>query len=246
MKKQSKFSHVPNFTDYIDVAVQTVSNFFSDGPNKKILDVHSGNGLVSSTLKKQGALMASADINKEQSNYFLSDMEKQLPLKDENFDSVICFEGIEHILHTESLFSELTRAVKKGGLSIISTPNVQNFYTRYQLLCTGFLFKFDPFDKTPLKEGKIRDKVRISRVFYTQLRYYSDLHNLKTLKRSGGGLKTIVVLPFFLPFILTGYYWSISDWEKTNSDRKKLEIINHQFTTKLLFSRFIDFKVIKN
>ena len=53
MKAQSEFSHVPNFTDYMAVAVKTVNNFFKgDLINKKILDIPAGNGLVSSELKK--------------------------------------------------------------------------------------------------------------------------------------------------------------------------------------------------
>ena len=247
MKEQSKFSHVPNFTDYMKVAVQSLSSFFNnDLTNKKILDIPAGNGLVSSELKKLGAIMVSADINEEFSHYIQADMEKPLPFEDESFDSVICLEGIEHILHPESLFAELARVLRKEGLLIISTPNVQSFYSRYQLLCTGYLFQFDPFDKIPLGPGVVADKGHISPIFYTQLRYYSDLHNLKTLKPSGGRLKRLVALPFFLPFILIGYFWSAMDWKKTSGNKSKFEIIKHLFSIKLLFSRSLIFKAVKN
>ena len=247
MKEQSKFSHVSNFTDYMKVAVQSVSTFFNDDLiNIKILDIPAGNGLVSSELKKLGAIMVSADINEEFSHYIQADMEKPLPFEDESFDSVICLEGIEHILHPESLFAELARVLRKEGLLIISTPNVQSFYSRYQLLCTGYLFQFDPFDKIPLGSGMAGDKGHISPVFYTQLRYYSDLHNLKTLKPSGGRLKRLVALPFFLPFILIGYFWSAMDWKKTSGNESKFEIIKHLFSIKLLFSRSLIFKAVKN
>ncbi len=247
MKAQSEFSHVPNFTDYMAVAVKTVNNFFKgDLINKKILDIPAGNGLVSSELKKLGAKMVSADINEELFHYIQVDMEKPLPFDDESFDAVICLEGIEHILHPESLFAELARVLKKGGLLIISTPNVQSFYSRYQLLCTGYLFQFDPFDKTPLEQGQIRDKGHISPIFYTQLRYYADLHNLKTLKPSGGRLKRIAAAPFFIPFILIGYCWAVRDWKRTSNDKVKFEIIRHLFSIKLLFSRSLVFKAVKN
>jgi len=247
MKSESKFSHVPNFTDYMEVAVQTVNNFFKgDLTSKKILDIPAGNGLVSSELEKLGAIITSADINDEFSHYIQVDMENPLPFDNEIFDTVICLEGIEHILHPEILFSELSRVLKKGGLLIISTPNVQNFYSRYQLLCTGYLFQFDPFDKIPLNKGQIGDKGHISPVFYTQLRYYADLHNLRTLKPSGGRLKRIAAMPFFFPFILIGYWWSVRDWKKTSNNKVKFEIINHLFSIKLLFSRTLVFKAVKN
>ena len=247
MQNQSQFSHVPNFTDYMKVTVETVSNFFDENLiNRVVLDIPAGNGLVSSELKKLGAEIVSADINEEFADFIQADMEKPLPFSDESFDAVVCLEGIEHILHPESLFSELARVLKKGGILIITTPNVQSFYSRYQLLCTGYLFQFDPFDKIPLGHNEVGDKGHISPVFYTQLRYYSDLHNLKTLKPSGGRLKRIFALPFFLPFILIGYWWSVRDWKKTSNDMIKFEIIQHLFSIKLLFSRSLVFKAVKN
>ena len=246
MIKQSKFSHVPNFTDYMKITIREVINFFEkDLQNKKILDLPAGNGLVSNELKLNGADVVSADINDAYPHYIQADMEKKLPFNDGEFDAVICLEGIEHTMRPEALFSELARVLKKGGLLIISTPNVQNFYSRYQLLCTGYLYQFDPFDKIILKPNEVRDKGHISPVFYTQLRYYSDLHGLKTLKPNGGRLKRIIAFPFFMPFILIGLWWSIRDWQKTSKDIEKFEIIKHLFSIKMLFSRSIIFRASK-
>ena len=247
MKSHSQFSHVPNFTDYMKVTIQTVNNFYNnDLNNKLVLDIPAGNGLVSKELNRLGCEVVSADLHEKYSHYVQVNMEEPLPFKDENFDAVICLEGIEHIMHPESLFGELARVLKKGGLLIISTPNVQSFYSRFQLLCTGYLFQFDPFDKVPLEPNQNVDKGHISPVFYTQLRYYSDLHNLKTLKPSGGRLKRLVALPFFLPFILIGYLWSIRDWKKTSNKVETFEIIKHLFSIKLLFSRSLIFQAVKN
>jgi len=246
MIKQSKYSHVPNFTDYMKISVIEIINFFEkDLRNKKILDFPAGNGLVSNELKINGADVISADINSAYPHYVQADMEKILPFNDEEFDAVVCLEGIEHTMRPEALFSELSRVLKKGGLLIISTPNVQNFYSRYQLLCTGYLYQFDPFDKITLKPNEVRDKGHISPVFYTQLRYYSDLHGLKTLKPKGGRLKRIIALPFFIPFLIIGLWWSIRDWQKTSKEIEKFEIIKHLFTIRMLFSRSIIFKAAK-
>ena len=70
MKKQSQFSHVSNFTDYMEITVPTILNFFnSDLTNKKILDIPAGNGLVSKELDKLGGNLVSADINAEHKHY---------------------------------------------------------------------------------------------------------------------------------------------------------------------------------
>jgi SAM-dependent methyltransferase len=246
MIKRSKFSHVPNFTDYMYISVEAILDFFEkDLKNLKILDIPAGNGLVSNKLRAYGANVISADINDQHPDYIQADMEEKLPFDDEEFDAVVCLEGIEHTLSPESLFAELSRILAKGGLLIISTPNVQNFYSRYQLLCTGYLYQFDPFDKIVLKPNEIRDKGHVSPVFYTQLRYYSELHKLKVLKPSGGRLKRIIAVPFFLPFILIGLWWSIRDWQKTSKKPEKFEIIKHLFTIRMLFSRSIVFKASK-
>ena len=246
MIKQSKFSHVPNFTDYMNVSVETIFDFFGkDLKSIKILDIPAGNGLVSNKLKMHGANVISADINEEYPDYIQADMEEKLPFNDKEFDAVICLEGIEHTLRPEALFAELSRVLAIGGLLIISTPNVQNFYSRYQLLCTGYLYQFDPFDKIVLQPNEIRDKGHILPVFNTQLRYYSDLHNLKVLKPNGGRLKRIIALPFFLPFIIIGIWWSVRDWQKTSKETEKFEIIRHLFSIRMLFSRSLVFKATK-
>ena len=247
MEKKTTFSHVPNFTDYMKVSVQLVDNFFENDLNQKvILDIPAGNGLLSKELRRLGGNVVSGDINNEDPSYSYVDMEEPFPFKNEQFDAVICLEGIEHTMHPEILFSELSRVLKSGGLLIISTPNIQCFYSRFQFLCTGYLFQFDPFDNSPLKPNISGDKGHISPVSYSQLRYYSELHNLKTLSPSGGRLKRVLFAPLFLPFVLIGLWWSIRDWKRTSNDSNSFEIIRHLFNIRLLFSRSLIFKAIKN
>ena len=52
MKNQLQFSHVPNFTDYMEMTVKTVTNFF-DGTlnNNVVLNIPAGNVLVAEDLK---------------------------------------------------------------------------------------------------------------------------------------------------------------------------------------------------
>jgi SAM-dependent methyltransferase len=141
--------------------------------------------------------------------------------------------------------AELARVLKKEGLLIISTPNVQNFFARYQLACTGYLYQFHPFHITPPEKDMIKDRGHINPVFYTQLRYFSQLHGLKVLKPEGDRYKRIIALPFFLPFILIGYWWSLRDWRRAGKPADSKEIIDHLFNMKTLFSRSFIFKAVK-
>jgi SAM-dependent methyltransferase len=243
---QVKFTHVNNVTGYMKIIVHTVSDFFGgDVSNRKILDMPAGNGWVSDALMAMGAIMVPADFNDERPDFTPVNMESPLPFADGEFDCAVCAEGIEHILRPEALFSELARVLKKGGLLIVTTPNVQNFFSRYQLACTGYLYQFHPFHVVPPEKDELIDRGHINPVFYTQLRYFSELHGLKVLMPDGDKYKRIVALPFFLPFLVIGYWWAVRDWKKVGSNPHSREIIEHLFSLKTMFSRSLIFKAVK-
>lgn len=54
--------------------------------------------------------------------------EHRLPWPAETFDVVCCLETVEHVLdeHTDSIFQELHRVLKVGGLAVLTTPNDEN------------------------------------------------------------------------------------------------------------------------
>ena len=93
---------------------------------KKILDVGCGTNRIIQELPQAVA----SDINFKRVNYLKktnkyrvnSDI-NHMPFKDETFDTVICSQVIEHIPKEESVFKELNRVLKKGGLLIIGTPD---------------------------------------------------------------------------------------------------------------------------
>jgi 2-polyprenyl-3-methyl-5-hydroxy-6-metoxy-1,4-benzoquinol methylase len=124
---QQTFSHLPYPTDYMEIAVKKVKNHLKDNlKNKKLLDLPAGNGWIEEQLTEYGMEVISADINEDKPNFYQVDMEKPLPFSDEQFDAIICCEGIEHIFSPFELFTEFSRTLKKGGILIITTPNIQN------------------------------------------------------------------------------------------------------------------------
>ena len=48
---------------------------------------------------------------------------RELPLDDDSFDLVICFEAIEHVEGPEKALAELRRVLRPDGVLIISSPN---------------------------------------------------------------------------------------------------------------------------
>lgn len=216
MRTPPKFSHVPYASDYMKIAVDLTQRHFTQREivQPKVLDIPAGNGWIGETLKKAGYDTISADINEERRNFTQADMEKRLPFEDASFDAVICCKGIEHVFCPFQLFSELQRILRSNGLLIITTPNIQNLYSRIQFLCTGYLFQFDPFNKPVPQQGEKIDKGHISPVGLTQLLYWSHYFELIPNQVQGSRYKKRWLVPFLLPFLVIGKIWSYLDWKK--------------------------------
>ena len=128
---------------------------------------------------------------------------------------------------------------------VITTPNIQNLYSRWQFLCSGYLFQFDPFSQIPLKGNLLSDKGHISHISYGQLRYYTEHHNMKVESPTGGRLKRIILIPFLFPFLLIGIWWNYRDWKRTSGKESRKEIIKHLFNLRILLSRSLIFITTK-
>lgn len=237
------FTHVPYVTDYMRVCLDIVREHFGGTlSQRKSLDLPAGNGWLSDEFRRLGAEATAADINEERTDYAQIDMERPLPFDSESFDVVVSAEGIEHVFNPAQLFSELSRVLRPGGLLIITTPNIQSLASRWQTLCCGYSYQFDPFNKVPLARGQIGDKGHISPVSYIQLHYYAQVHRLTVLPPRGGIIRerALKLLPF-LPFLVWGLWWTYRDWKKTSTDKEQLSIRKNLFSWPVLHSRSLIF-----
>lgn len=188
------FTHVPNFTDYMAIAVELVLRV--PGKGLRVLDMPAGNGLVSDFLRKQGHEVTSADINSERPDYAYVNMERPLPFEDASFDVVVCLEGVEHVIEPHALIGEMCRVVRPGGHVVVSMPNVQALYSRLEFLFTGTLFQFDPrFARHP--RGRLIDRGHISPVSLAQLHYLFAEHGASLVDATGDRIKRKVLLPLY-------------------------------------------------
>lgn len=107
--------------------------------NRKVLDLGCGEGYGSKILSQQALQIAGIDIDaatiqSAQSKYgnqkidFKVASATQLDFPDQSFDTVVCFELIEHLSATDQnlCLNEIKRVLKKDGQLIISTPNLEN------------------------------------------------------------------------------------------------------------------------
>ena len=108
----------------------------------------------------------------------------------ERYDVVIAADILEHLLYPEEILSKLKTCVKKGGVLLVSLPNVANVYVRLNLL----LGRFPYHSKGILDSSHLR--------FYT--RKSAELLCRKTGWEIVGREHTSIPVAMVFPFLRKG------------------------------------------
>jgi SAM-dependent methyltransferase len=74
-----------------------------------------------------------------------ADLNTPLDIPDNEFDALVCCEGIEHIENPYLVLREFRRIVRDGGFVIISIPNTIDLRQRLRFLRRGYLSHYPPF-----------------------------------------------------------------------------------------------------
>jgi SAM-dependent methyltransferase len=235
MKKRD-FTHVVNFTGYMGIVFRALD---SGERGLKILDLPAGNGLLAARLRERGHTAVCADINHEKPDYVFADMNQRLPFADGEFDAVVCMEGIEHTLHPTQTIGELSRITKPGGRIIVSLPNVQNIFSRFKFLCTGFFYQFSPWSSFHRAPDEQKDRGHISPMSYLQLRYHFQFRGAQVVAVDGDKWKKKWLIPFLLPFIILGWLWARLELRGVNPELNAdgIAALRDLFSPAALFSR---------
>lgn len=130
---------------------------------KEILDVGCGDGLFMDRMRE--ALADREDValwGVDYSKYKLEkakekghnvkwcDLEKGLPFEDKTFDVVYAAELIEHLYNPDYFLEECYRVLRKDGVIIISTPNLQAWYNRMLFILGIQPLFYEVSTKSPL------------------------------------------------------------------------------------------------
>lgn len=103
---------------------------------RRLLDVGCGAGILGATLKKEfkemeitGVEMVEDACRKAQrvlDHVVQGNIETmELPFAEGYFDSIVCADVLEHLLHPEDVLKKLARYLEREGVIVISLPNVQ-------------------------------------------------------------------------------------------------------------------------
>lgn len=219
---------------------QAIDYFKKMDLGQNILDLPAGSGKLTAQLRKAGHNVTPADINKYQSDYVYADMNNTLPFEDNQFDAVVCLEGLEHLLDPYVLLRELIRVTRVGGKVIISTPNIMNMYSRFQFLLTGTFYQFHPSQLEDIAPGEMRDRFHISPMSYHQIRYLSEHFGASVEHVFGDKIKRPFMWPLYGIARLLGkpWSWSLFFSKKYEKNAQRNEEIYHDInSTALLHSR---------
>ncbi len=104
--------------------------------------------------------------------------EEVLPFEADYFDAVTCLDVLEHVFEPEDLINEFSRVLKKGGIVVISTPNIRYWHHLYDLTFRGI------FPKTSSDEEHY-DGGHLHYFTFRDIEKLVEKRGFKVLQRSG-------------------------------------------------------------
>jgi ubiquinone/menaquinone biosynthesis C-methylase UbiE len=161
----------------------TVESILSAEPRGKLLDVPAGEGALAVRLRDMGFEVSCCDLypqifKVEDLEIKGGNMDRELPYGDDEFDHIVCVEGLEHIENPANAIREFARIVKPGGQMIISVPNIMNIEERLKWLFSGYTSHFKPLSAQALRDHKHHEMegldeiaLHINPIGYAEVRY---------------------------------------------------------------------------
>jgi SAM-dependent methyltransferase len=214
---------------------------------KVVLDLPCGEGAFTKRMLESGANVFSADflniLRIPHGQFSVVDMNQRLPYADAMFDAVVCIDGIEHIERPFDFIRECQRIIRKGGVLIISTPNLSALRSRWRYLLTGF----HQGEKSPLDESEYTPLHHLSLVSFPELRYRLHANGFKVAAVRTNRVKFISWLYAVLaPLAYVVTVLAFNKEEKVTRVREQnREIVNQMFTIPVLFGETLIVKAIR-
>ena len=234
---------------------------------KTVVDFPAGNGITSNILREIGAKPVPIDLFPE---YFeLEGMEclranirESLPLKDVSNDFLICQEGIEHFSDQFKALTEFNRVLKKDGVLLITTPNYSNLRAKLSYLLSeserfNSIMPPNELDSIWMTNKNITNEIYFGHIFLIgiqKLRVLAVLAGFEIKKIHFTRIKStsLLLLPFFYPFILLSNYITYqknlrkkSDFDIETKKRVYREIFRLSINPKILIDGHIMVEFIK-
>jgi ubiquinone/menaquinone biosynthesis C-methylase UbiE len=174
--------HTPKALGH-DAIYDTVERVLSAMPRGRLLDVPAGEGALAIRLREMGFDVTCCDLYPQifkvpdlEIDY--GNLDKTLPYADDEFEHVVCVEGLEHIENPSNAIREFSRILRSGGHLVISVPNIMNIEERLKWLFSGYTSHFKPLSAQALRDHHHHEignadeiALHINPIGYSELRY---------------------------------------------------------------------------
>jgi len=227
---------------------QKVFELINSDKNATIVDIPSGSGAFVLRLKDAGYQnIIAVDIENllqfDHRNFILGDMTKTLQITDNQVDTVVCIDGIEHISQQFNFAGEINRILKTGGEFIISTPNISSLRSRWKWLFTGHHHKCN----SPLDENNPTPLHHIGMISFPEMQYLLHTKGFKISQIATNRIKPVSwIFALLVPFVFLTTFWVYS---KTGKKQKTTainrNILKKMFSQQVLFGETLIVRAIK-
>ena len=131
--------------------LDVLSQFTDTAEGKTAVDIGAGMGALSARLVESGYDVTACDLYPDA--FAVESVECRavgpdgtLPFDDASADVALAVELMEHIDAHETLFREIHRVLKPGGIVLFTTPNILSLKSRFMFLFTGYFYSFPSLD----------------------------------------------------------------------------------------------------
>lgn len=141
----------------------------------RVLDIGCGNGAQSIHFQPDSKMVVGMDVMPEsgieglvqaKDLYRIQGSALELPFRSECFDTITCFEVLEHLPDDETAVAEVRRALSRNGLFIMSVPNRWWIFESHGAVVPGF--NWIPWNRVPLMSWlptRIHDRFAKARIY---------------------------------------------------------------------------------
>lgn len=181
---------------YFSNVRKDIISLIPSNPDQKIMEIGAGTGNTLLYIKENGLasevmgveLMRLPHSNQEHrliDKFQIANIEqKEINAEQEYFDVIICADVLEHLVDPWTSLKKIAGHLKRGGLLIVSVPNIREWKTLLQIVGKGD-FRYNP-------EGGVMDK--------THLRFFCKKNILELIRSSA--LSPIYIRPNFMLTVL--------------------------------------------
>lgn len=212
-----------------------------------VLDIPCGEGAFLERLRALGLEGRGSDIANRLARpgtaFTAADMNAPLPFPDGAFDAVVCIDGIEHLERPFDFVRECRRIVRRGGVLVVSTPNISALRSRWRWLLTGFHNK----GKVPLNEQDPNPWHHVNLLSFPALRYLLHRHDFRITAVATNRIKPVswLYLPLW-PVSALATALALRRWEKDPAQRaRNVEIRRQLLSPAVAFGETMIVKAVR-